>query len=400
MFSDFPNLHPLVVHLPIVLLMLSAALQALLVYKDWPPVKWITMGVMAGGFLGAVAASTYFHAMPMGLAPRAAAVFAAHEQYAGYTLWLSGITLLLAGIGVFFKLQRRAYEILVLVSAVATAGVLSVAGHRGAQLVYVEGVGPQGRLVMKGHHHDEGGEAAMPGMEMGADTHDEKEGADDHHEEATPAAPGQPANPQQPASEQMQGMNMKGMEDMDMSGSAASQQPAKTNNQRKNSMSGMGNMDMSEKSGSGSQQNTPRRESMGDMPGMNMKKQPAKGMDDMKGMDMKAKSSPRAKQRMPAMPGMDMSQGTGKQPASAKKQHMKGMEGMSSMENMRGMTSGGKQPAGSDRGAMQGMPGMEKGQAMPGMGSMPGMSMPASPLDKFRFEDNNPGRNKSKNDKQ
>ena len=82
--------------------MALAGLQALLVYKDWPPVKWITMGVMAGGFLGAVAASTYFHAMPMGLPARAAAVFAAHEQYAGYTLWLSGITLLLAGVGAFF----------------------------------------------------------------------------------------------------------------------------------------------------------------------------------------------------------------------------------------------------------------------------------------------------------
>jgi hypothetical protein len=113
MFSDFPNLHPLVVHLPIVLLLLSAGLQALNVYKDWPPVKWITMGVMAGGFLGALAASTIFHAMPMGLAPRAAAVFEAHEKFASYTLWLAGITLLLAGIGAFFKIQRRAYEVLV-----------------------------------------------------------------------------------------------------------------------------------------------------------------------------------------------------------------------------------------------------------------------------------------------
>ncbi|MFC7670641.1 hypothetical protein ACFQT0_27120 [Hymenobacter humi] len=121
----------MVVHFPIVLLLLSTALQALLVYKDWPVVKWITIGVMAGGFLGALAASTIFHAMPSGLPPKAAAVFDAHEKFAGYTLWLSGITLLLAGIGQFFKLQRRAYEVLVLVSALATAGVLSVAGHRG-----------------------------------------------------------------------------------------------------------------------------------------------------------------------------------------------------------------------------------------------------------------------------
>jgi uncharacterized membrane protein len=390
MFSDFPNLHPLVVHLPIVLLMLSAGLQALLVYKDWPPVKWITMGVMAGGFLGAVAASTYFHAMPMGLPPKAAAVFAAHEQYAGYTLWLSGITLLLAGIGAFFKIQRRAYEILVLVSAVATAGVLSVAGHRGAQLVYVEGVGPQGHLVMKGHHHEHGGAEAMPGMEMKDDGHDEKEG-DDHHDEATSAASGQPTNAKKPASNQMEGMDM---------GSNAPVPAAKSNNQRSEPMSGMGNMNMAEKSSPGSQQTTPRKGSMNEMPGMKPKRQPAKGMTDMKGMnmkgmdnmpgmDMKAKPSPRAKQHMPAM---DMPQGKGNQPPM-KEMDMKGMSGMGNMPGMN-QSGGGKQPASSDMGAMKGMPSMEKGQAMPGM------SMPASPMDKFRFEDNNPARNKPKTDKQ
>ena len=379
MFSDFPNLHPLVVHLPIVLLLLSAGLQALLVYKDWPPVKWITMGVMAGGFLGAVAVSTYFHALPTGLAPRAAAVFAAHEQFAGYTLWLSGITLLLAGVGEFFKIKRRVYEILVLVSAVATAGVLSVAGHRGAQLVYIEGVGPKGHLVMKGHEH--GGAEAMPAVEMVADGHHEKEG-DDHHDEAPPAASGPPTNPGKPASNQMEGMDM---------GGNAPAPAAKSNNQHSESMSGMGNMNRPEQSSSGSQQPTPRKSSVNDMPGMKLKNQPANGMDEMKGMEMKGmnrkpESLRRAEQRMP---GMDMPQGKSKQPAGAKKQPpRKGMEGMSDMDNMPGMNQPGssKQPASSDMGAMKGMPGMEKGQAMPGM------SMPASPMDKFRFEDNNPAR--------
>ena len=152
MFEDFPNLHPLVVHLPIVLILLAAALQAVLVFKDWPQVRWIALVVMVGGFAGAVAVSTVFHALPTGLPPKAAAIFAEHEEYAGYTTWLSGITLLLAGIGYYFKLQRRAYEVVVLVAAVAAAGVLSVAGHRGAQLVYVEGVGPRGNLMMKDHH--------------------------------------------------------------------------------------------------------------------------------------------------------------------------------------------------------------------------------------------------------
>ena len=139
---------------------------------------------------------------------------------------------------------------------------------------------------------------------------------------------------------------------------------------------------------------------MADMPGMKTKKQMPKGMDmksidmqgmKMEGMDMKATPSPRAKQNMP---GMDMNKEMGKQPAGAKKQRpMKGMSGMEGMGNMPGMNDVGKgqQPASTEMGAMKGMRGMEKGQAMPGM------SMP-NPMDKYRFEDNNPARDKPKKD--
>ncbi|WP_192825374.1 DUF2231 domain-containing protein [Rufibacter sp. LB8] len=164
MFSDFPNLHPLVVHFPIVLILLGAGLQALMVFKDWQQVRWGTLVIMGGGFAGALAASTIFHAMPTGLSAQATVVFNEHETYSSYTLWLSGITFLLRGISEFFKIYRRPYEILVLVFALAAAVVLSLAGHRGAQLVYVEGVGPKGNLLMKGGHH--GGEE-MENMEPG-----------------------------------------------------------------------------------------------------------------------------------------------------------------------------------------------------------------------------------------
>ncbi|MFC7670642.1 hypothetical protein ACFQT0_27125 [Hymenobacter humi] len=82
---------------------------------------------------------------------------------------------------------------------------------------------------------------------------------------------------------------------------------------------------------------------------------------------------------------------------------MEGMPGMGNMADMPGKkTSTPKQPSQSmpPMENMKDMPGMEKGQAMPAMGSMPGMSMPANPMDKFRFEDNNPARNKPKPAKQ
>ncbi|TYZ07211.1 hypothetical protein FY528_15450 [Hymenobacter lutimineralis] len=376
MFSDFPNLHPLVVHLPIVLLLLSAGLQALNVYKDWPPVKWITIGVMAGGFLGALAASTVFHAMPTGLAPRAAAVFEAHEKFAGYTLWLSGITLLLAGIGTFFKIQRRAYEILVLVSAVATAGVLSVAGHRGAQLVYVEGVGPQGRLLDKSHGH--GGEETMPAMDMGANRHDEAEGADDHNGSNAPASPGSNAAPGSTA-----------MPGMDMSAPAPAKKGSST------APGAMDNMNMPGGKPAGQARPSSPKSAMPGMPGMNMPA--AKSAQPMPaGMEM---SRPAKQQPMNAMPGMENMPGMSQPKAGAKKPAttQPGMEGMGAMGNMPGMQAPSpKQPKQTmpPMDNMRNMPGMEKDQAMPQM------SMPTNPMDKFRFEDNNPARSKPKPAKQ
>ncbi|UOR07699.1 hypothetical protein MUN82_21930 (plasmid) [Hymenobacter aerilatus] len=344
MFSDFPNLHPLVVHVPIVLILLGAASQAVLVFKDWEQVRWGTLLILAGGFAGALAASTTFHAMPTGLAPRAAAVFAAHEKFAGYTLWLSGITLLLRGIGQFFKIQRRAYEILVLGFALAAAGVLSVAGHRGAQLVYVEGVGPQGHLVSKHHGHEDDEEGAMPGMEMETGGQPAKAEADDHTENP---APGHQPPAEKPSSADMAGMDM------------SSPQPARP---------------------------VAKSEKMADMPGMQMSA-PKTSSKMPPGMKMNHSASPNQREEMPGMASMP---GMKSQPAGAKKPG-KAQAGMEGMADMPGMKMPVAQPAPAP-GNMADMPGMEKGQVMPATGSMPRMQMP-NPLDKFRFKDNNPARN-------
>ncbi|WP_460623639.1 DUF2231 domain-containing protein [Hymenobacter tenuis] len=399
MFSDFPNLHPLVVHLPIVLIMLAAALQALLVFKDWPQVRWIALAVMAGGFAGAVAASTVFHAMPLGLSPQAAAVFAAHEQFASYTTWLSGITLLLAGIGFYFKVQRRAYEVLVLVAAVAAAGALSVAGHRGAQLVYVEGVGPKGNLLDKSHGH--GGEEEMPGMDMPPSD------ADAHNEEpSTTDGTRQPAGTMPDNAE-------SGMEGMNMDPKAV--QPG----QRRQPQGQMEGMNMPNQPRGGQSQPAPagraaRPGTMADMPGMNM---PGMGTPRSSAQTPGRKAQP-APMDMGNMPGMDMGP-TRPKNTSRNQPAMGNMGTMKGMENMPGMQPAGGQKPGATRqqpNDMSGMPGMKKGESMPGMGdmkgmdmkskdgkgmdmkgagTMPGMAMP-SPMDKYRFEDNNPARTQPK----
>lgn len=169
MFSDFPNLHPLVVHFPIVLILLSAALQVILVFKDTPSLRWGTGILMGLAFASALVASKVFHAHPAALPAGANTIFLEHEKYAAYTLWISGLAFVLRGIGNYYQIHRRSYETLVLVSALVSAVFLSLAGHRGAQLVYVEGVGPKGHLVVTEGQDHSGHAAGLPPLKAGED---------------------------------------------------------------------------------------------------------------------------------------------------------------------------------------------------------------------------------------
>jgi uncharacterized membrane protein len=282
MFKDFPSLHPLAVHFPIVLILLAAALQAVLVWRDLKQIKWVTLVIMGGAFFSSLAASTIFHAEPSADAPKAALeIFEQHEKYAQLTLWMSGITFLLKSIGVFFKINRRSYEIIVLIAAIVAAVFLSIAGHHGARLTHVAGVGPMGRYLMKGH--GEGGDMKdMKNMDMKNDTamkmNDTMPGMNDMNN-----MPGM-ENMKTDSSMNMKDMNMPGMD--------------------KNT--GMNNMkDMDKMKG---MKNMPGMDNMKDMKDMKMdSSMNMKDMNNMPGMDkMKMDSSMNMKDmKQMDMPGMD-----------------------------------------------------------------------------------------------
>lgn len=181
MFTDFPNLHPLVVHFPIVLILLSVVLQAVLLFRNYSQIKWGTLFIMGAAFVGAVLASYVFHVHTGQLNSNAASIYERHEDYAFYTVWLSGLTFMLQGLGLFYKLHQRSFAALVFVSALLSAVFVSIAGHQGAKLVYVEGVGPQGKHLMEGHSHAEGMEDNHEGMDMpSGDTAHHMENMDHH----------------------------------------------------------------------------------------------------------------------------------------------------------------------------------------------------------------------------
>ena len=100
-----------------------------------------------GGFIGAYLVSTVFHPHTGELGEAAKQVLARHDQYADYTIWASGLALLLKIVSHFFLQRKWWMETLVVLALAGAAFSVSKAGHYGATLVHLHGVGPQGRYL-------------------------------------------------------------------------------------------------------------------------------------------------------------------------------------------------------------------------------------------------------------
>lgn len=152
-FSDFPNLHPLVVHFPIVLLLLAAVAQVLQFFIFSYELSWMALVLLMLGAGGAYIAGTYVHPHPEGLSEFTQRVLDEHELYASFTMWLSGAAVVLK-IVIHFWLKRKVWsEVLVCAVLIGSAYTVSITGHYGSQLVFIEGVGPKGKYFKTEEHH-------------------------------------------------------------------------------------------------------------------------------------------------------------------------------------------------------------------------------------------------------
>lgn len=151
--DDFPSLHPLIVHFAIVLILVAALLQLINIWFLKKEFSWIITGMMAIGFSAALLASTKYHPHTHGLSEHAKLVLAQHDRYADCTLYLAGIAGLLQLINLFVFQQKRWAACIISISMVAASYCIVHAGHYGAQLVHIEGVGPQGKFLETEHHH-------------------------------------------------------------------------------------------------------------------------------------------------------------------------------------------------------------------------------------------------------
>lgn len=153
-FAEFPNLHPLLVHFPIVLLLLAALISIANILFLKRDLDWIITIFTGLGALGAYAAGRWFHPHAHDLTEQMQAVLDQHDLYADWTIWLSITAFVLQLISQFILKQKRWAVIVVSLVLAGAAYSVSQAGHYGSQLVHIEGVGPKGNYLESEESHD------------------------------------------------------------------------------------------------------------------------------------------------------------------------------------------------------------------------------------------------------
>ncbi|MCG9971815.1 DUF2231 domain-containing protein [Christiangramia crocea] len=142
--DSFPNLHPLIVHFPIVLLLLGGLLQLIQIFVLKRNLDWVILLCVGAGFIGAYIAGVYAHPHTHDLSEAAKKVLEQHDIYAEWTIYASALGAVLKLGSLFLLRKNRLFEIALFLVLGFAAYSVSEAGHYGAQLVYLEGVGPQG----------------------------------------------------------------------------------------------------------------------------------------------------------------------------------------------------------------------------------------------------------------
>jgi uncharacterized membrane protein len=151
--ADFPNRHPLIVHFPIVLLLVAAAIALCNILFLRIELAWVVTLATLIGFVTAFVATKYAHPHTTGLTDHAQLVLDQHDLYADWTVYLGGFGLAAQLVSQFLFKNRRWSVLVAALVLTGAAYAVAMAGHYGAQLVHIEGVGPQGRYLETEHHH-------------------------------------------------------------------------------------------------------------------------------------------------------------------------------------------------------------------------------------------------------
>lgn len=150
--SEFPTLHPLIVHFPIMLIILAALLQivSLAVFRN--EIGWLVIAFTLAGAITAWLSSNTFHPHTTGLNENAQRLLLEHELYASLTFWFAVAGFVAKSISKFILKSPWWGEFAATLLLVAAGVAVAITGHHGAELVHKEGVGPRGDFL-ETHDH-------------------------------------------------------------------------------------------------------------------------------------------------------------------------------------------------------------------------------------------------------
>jgi uncharacterized membrane protein len=148
----FSTYHPLIVHFPIVLLLLAALMQLVNLLLKNKTLFIVTVVITAVGLITAYISGSFLHPHTIGLNENAKIILKEHEQWSDYTLYTALAAFLMQLIALFALKNKIIVQLLITLFLGTSAICVAFAGHHGAQLTHLEGVGPMGNFIMKHQH--------------------------------------------------------------------------------------------------------------------------------------------------------------------------------------------------------------------------------------------------------
>lgn len=161
--ADFPTVHPVIVHFAISLIVVAALLQLINLLAFKKDIAWIVFFLVLTGLITALLASRNFHPHTTDLSQRASIVLGLHDDWAGWTIRTAFSGMILQLIYIIITRRKvirtadgtpkihfnknRGLMLLITVILLTSGYCVLKAGQYGAQLVHIEGVGPQGKYL-------------------------------------------------------------------------------------------------------------------------------------------------------------------------------------------------------------------------------------------------------------
>lgn len=146
-FGGFSNLHPLIVHLPITMLLVAPILQILSVFQKGKIPQWTTLAFVLLGAVGAYLSGEVFHPDTTDLGDVANKILESHEQWADRSQILSYIAVIPTALALFIARFEKHMKVIAFAVLLAAGACIVVAGHEGAKLVHIHGIGAEGNYI-------------------------------------------------------------------------------------------------------------------------------------------------------------------------------------------------------------------------------------------------------------